>query len=78
MILCERLLRQDDFNPELLYLKSRIVAQKHLGSKAIKLLSKAIELKPSLRKSAIEQADFDIIRDLYDFKKIFEINPKKT
>jgi len=78
MILCERLLKQDDFNPQLLYLKSRIMAQKHLSSKAIKLLLKAIELEPSLRKNAIEQADFDIIRDLDDFKKIFEINPKNT
>ncbi|KKL49470.1 hypothetical protein LCGC14_2315180 [marine sediment metagenome] len=78
MILCERLLKQDDFNPELLHLKSRIVAQKHLGSKTISLLLKVIELKPSLRKSAIEQADFDIIRDLDDFKKIFEINSKNT
>ena len=72
-ILCERLLKQDDFKPELLYLKSRIVAQKHLDSQAIKLLSKAIKLKPTLRKSAIEQADFELIRDLDDFKKILEL-----
>ena len=70
LIICESLIEKDEFNPDLLYLKSRILTQKRKYSEAIAFLSNAINLDPSLKNSAMEQVDFEPLKDLNDFKTI--------
>ncbi len=70
LTLCESLIEKDEFNPDLMYLKSRILTQKRKYSDAVALLSNAINLDPSLRNKAMEQVDFEPLKDLDDFKSI--------
>ena len=70
LILCESLIEKDESNPELLYLKSRLLTQKRKYSEAIAFLSNAINLDPSLKNKAMEQEDFEPLKDLNDFKSI--------
>ena len=74
LILCESIIKKDDSDPDLLYLKARILTQKGKNDESIVFLSNAINLKSSLKINALEQEDFEPLKDLDDFKNILNKN----